>query len=102
MDTLQQIWAIFLIPFFSVYGSYEFVHGIKSLKYKQFHTNPAIEIRIWIMRMTKGDQAANEYKLVCQNNQELIAWRGLNSILFGIVSWVVVIIWSLFLFGVSR
>jgi|SRR5215211_2712623 len=100
MDAYQKGWMLILIPFFAIYGSYELYHGLRRLKNKKFHANPAIHMRVWLLRLIRGNATADEYYSNLEKDPASIALRATYSILFGIISLAACTMWVLVLLGI--
>jgi hypothetical protein len=62
MYSSQIPWLIILIPLFLIYGFVELNRGWKILKYGQDSLDVVIRIRIWLIRLIKGEKSAKIIK----------------------------------------
>jgi hypothetical protein len=97
MDTYQLIWLIILTPIFFFYGLKELLRGWKILKHGEFSPNLAVQIRIWLIGLINGADVAKQYEMHLKDDLRTMRMMGIYSIIGGIVSLIVSIIWMLVL-----
>ena len=93
MDTYQLVWLIILTPIFFLYGLKELHRGWKILKHGEFSLNLAIQMRIWLIRLISGAEAAQQYENHLKNDFETMRMMGIYSIIGGVISLAVSIMW---------
>jgi hypothetical protein len=82
-----------------LYGVIELRRGWMILKYKKYTLNLAIQIRLRLIRLLRGQEESQYYRNKLLNNPDGMRIRGTYSLLGGILSVLVSIVWSLLLYN---
>ena len=97
MDTYQLVWLIILTPIFFLYGLRELHRGWKILKHEELSLNLAVQVRIWLIGLVRGDEPAKQYEINIKSNVDTMRKMGIYSIIGGIISLAVSIMWTFIL-----
>jgi len=100
MDAYQFFWLKILTPIFFLYGLVEINRGWRILRYGESSLNPAIRIRVWIVKLFNGEKVATQYRKKIMNNTRQMKINGVYSILGGFIYLIGSIIWLLVLINV--
>ena len=102
IDTYQQIWIVILIPVFLVYGFIEVRRGWNIIKRGKKSHNIAIQIRVWLIKQFAGEKKSNRYRKSLEQDKDYMTRAGSYSLIGGIVSLAVCIMWLLALYLNTR
>lgn len=99
MTTHQTIWLIILIPFMSIYAFIEIRRGMNILKHNRPSLNFVLKIRIKLIELFSGKDAAEKYQEQILANPKEMKTLALNSVFGGVATIVVVMIWVVVLYN---
>jgi hypothetical protein len=102
IDAYQQTWMIILIPVFLVYGFIEVRRGWSIIKRGEKSHNIAVQTRIWLIKHFAGKKKSIQYRKSLEQDKEYMTRAGLYSLIGGIVSIAISIMWIVVLYLNTR
>lgn len=85
MSSYQIVWLIITTPLFFALGVIFLYNGRDMVENKNFHASPVEWIKIWLVKMTEGKKAAEQYKSKIIADQKNLRHIGYKSIFSGFV-----------------
>ena len=76
---------ICFMPLIVMYAVVELKRSWKILKHGEASLNPALQIRIWLLRLFRGSKVAHDYRTALLTDTDTMKVRGVYSLVGGLI-----------------
>lgn len=73
------------MPVILIYAVVELKRGWKMLRHGEYSLNPALQARIWLMKMIRGNQFAEDYQKSLLTDKDAMRLRGIYSLVGSLI-----------------